>query len=447
MRIGRRCATGAGHGTAPLGHRDQAVDLRIGPAFLDGPRYPADRLGMPPHHRLSWLTSAMPALLVCACAASVPAEAPAEASTASVEEQVAAAVEQTEQPVEEPAPPEKPPLPSVSEVALGEGRLWGEAHKIFWGTIEDPAPEHLDGVRPELEGRHYLRSDERNHHIIAPYIADVGGAYAGVGAEQGYFYAGWTRARLVWLTDYDPWIREVHRIYQAYFLVSRTPDEFMYRWEREAEDESLEILERFYGDTEHWELLQVVADPLRERALRRLSELRRHYERRDVATFVTDQAEYDYIRSMVKAERMRPVLANLLDDEAFRDIGRASRELGVPLRVLYLSNAEGYWDYTDDFRANMSGQYFDERSVILRTNPAYSSNGDYRYLMQPATNFVQWLAHPDVEDVRDMWDKPDVDGEGHIPLEILYAPPSHRSARGEPLDVIDPITPSPQIRD
>ena len=400
-------------------------------------------------------------ITVSGCAASVPNESPGApgeeisaatetdnsvASLAGVEGAEGASVAETSlaQVVAEVV---KPDLPSISEVALGEGRLWGPALEVFWGTAEDPAPEHLGGVRPELQDRHYLRSDERNHHVIAPYIDNIGGAYAGVGAEQGYFYAGWTRARLVWLTDYDPWIREVHRIYQAYILVSPTPEAFMRRWERDEEEKSLVILERIYGQTEHWELLEVVADPLRERARRRLEELHRHYERHDIPTFINDQDEYDYIRGMIKAQRMRPVLANLLDETAFLDIGRASRELGVPLRVLYLSNAEGYWDYSDQYRENVTEQFYDDRSVILRTNPAYSSNGDYRYLMQPANNFVQWLAHPDVDNVRDMWDKPDVEGEGHIPLEVLFAPPSRHAARGEALEVIDPITPSPQIRD
>ncbi len=120
--------------------------------------------------------------------------------------------------------------------------------------------------------------------------------------------------------------------------------------------------------------------------------------------------------------------------------------MGVPLRVFYTSNAEYYWDYPDQFRTNMAEQFFDERSVILRTSPAYGSNGDYRYLIQPAPNFLQWLAHPEVEDIRDIWDRPTVRGEDHIPLEILFALPADEPARGEALDAIDPIRPGAQPR-
>ncbi len=112
-----------------------------------------------------------------------PIPAPSdETPAAPVVAEESAATE--EDPPPAPAPIAAPPPPTVTEVALGPGMLEGEAYDIFWGTAEDPAPEILNAARPDLEGRHYLRSDERNHHLFRPYIADLGGAYAGVGAEQ-----------------------------------------------------------------------------------------------------------------------------------------------------------------------------------------------------------------------------------------------------------------------
>lgn len=332
-----------------------------------------------------------------------------------------------------PRTKEPPPAPTVSEVAQGPGMLEGEAYDIFWGTREDPPTDNLDAARPELEGRHFLRSDERNHHAFMPYIRDLGGAYAGVGAEQAYTFASWSRARLVWLTDYDPWITEVHRIYAAFFLVSPDIASFRNRLEDEQEDKSIEILRHFYGEEDRWELMDVVFDALQERARRRVDWMVDTYRERDIDSWVTDEEHYRYVRTLVKQRRVRPMLANLLDDEAFVEIGRASRELGVPMRVLYLSNAESYWGYSEQFRANMGAQHFDARSVILRTNGAQGSNGDYRYAIQPAPNYVAWLQHPEVEDLGDIWRKPSVREWEHIPLDLLYAPPAGEPARGEPL--------------
>ncbi len=369
-----------------------------------------------------------------------PIPAPSdETPAAPVVAEESAATE--EDPPPAPAPIAAPPPPTVTEVALGPGMLEGEAYDIFWGTAEDPAPEILNAARPDLEGRHYLRSDERNHHLFRPYIADLGGAYAGVGAEQAYTFAAWSRARLVWLTDYDPWIGDVHRIYRAFFLISPDLDDFLVHWEDEREDKSLEILRHFYGDSSDWDRLETVADELDDRAYRRLRWMRRTYRSRDIDSWVTNEDDYDYVRTLIKQRRVRPMIANLLDEQAFVDIGRASRELGVPIRTLYLSNAESYWDYTDQYRTNITAQLFDPRSVILRTNGAQGSNGDYRYLIQPAPNYVSWLAHPEVDRLRDIWDKPSIRDPGHIPLEILYAPPSARAADAEPLPVEDPVTP------
>jgi hypothetical protein len=59
---------------------------------------------------------------------------------------------------------------------------------------------------------------------------------------------------------------------------------------------------------------------------------------------------------------------------------------------LYLSNAEEYWDrYSKTYRANIRALPFDDRSVVLRTLLTWSVNMDYRYNVQRASNYVEWL--------------------------------------------------------
>jgi hypothetical protein len=78
-----------------------------------------------------------------------------------------------------------------------------------------------------------------------------------------------------------------------------------------------------------------------------------------------------------------------------KGVAAAARELGVTIRVVYLSNAEQYFDYLDTFKSNFNALPIDDRSVIVRTLLTWSLNQDYRYNTQPIGNFNAWLAHPE----------------------------------------------------
>jgi hypothetical protein len=69
---------------------------------------------------------------------------------------------------------------------------------------------------------------------------------------------------------------------------------------------------------------------------------------------------------------------------------------------VYISNAEDYWAYPEQFRVNMRALPFDEQSIISRARASKPRNGDYRYMQQPALNFVRWL-DAGVGSCRRMW--------------------------------------------
>jgi hypothetical protein len=113
---------------------------------------------------------------------------------------------------------------------------------------------------------------------------------------------------------------------------------------------------------------------------------------RDIPSFVSDEAMYQDVRARVRAGRVRAMQCNLLADKCMQGLGDASRKLGVPLRALYVSNAEQYWRYKDQFRANIAAQHFDEKSLFVRTIAIKPANGDYHYNLQSGQNFQRWLA-------------------------------------------------------
>ena len=194
-----------------------------------------------------------------------------------------------------------------------------------------------------------------------------------------------------------------HSVYKAFFAANETPEEFLELWTEDGRPRGKKILAEAYPDEDERKRLQRLYLRYRGWINRRLQAVRRRFVKADVPSFLNDQATYDHIQAMLEVERIRPLLANLLDDEGVSGVASAARELGVPIRLLYLSNAEEYWKrYSDQFRANIKSFSFDERSTVVRTLLTWRVNEDYVYNSQPALNYLRWLEHPAIRNVYDI---------------------------------------------
>ncbi len=287
-------------------------------------------------------------------------------------------------------------------VAQDVAPLTEEQKNIFHGSKEDPSAMKLFGVNQEYEGRSYLAGDEWNLHLYHPRIKEIGGGYVGVGSDQGYMMVSWQRPEFAWLVDYDPLVVVTHKIYKTFFLEAKTPEAFYALWTKSEKDNALALIERDWADDENFELLKKVYKDWRPKILRRHKRIKRKLKKQKISWYLSDQESYDYMRGMIREGRIRPMLANLIDDEGIRGIGEASRKLGAPMRVIYMSNAQEYWKYPQEFRDNAASWNVDERSVVLHTLSTWSKNKDYRYVIQPAANFQAWMAEPWVKKVYSM---------------------------------------------
>jgi hypothetical protein len=303
------------------------------------------------------------------------------------------------------------------------GPLTGGARERFWGSPEDAPAEKLLATEERLEGRHYMTCDEWTIQLLEPHARDLGGAYVGVGSDQAYLFLGWMRAELGWLVDYDPLVVQQHFVYLAFFEVSETPRDFLDWWDMERRRDAIRLLKERYAD-----------HPLKQKILNvyryyhnhpdyRLDRLIGRLRRAEVRSYLTDQGDYDHVRGMIRAGRVRPLLGNLLGGVGFRGIGDAARALGVAVRGVYLSNAESYWRYTDAFRANLRALPYDDKSLVFRTIAAKRTNGDYRYYVQTAASFLAYLAEPWVNRVRQVVPVPALKSDKEIPLHVVDTPP------------------------
>jgi hypothetical protein len=284
--------------------------------------------------------------------------------------------------------------------------LSASEQKLFMGSPEDPPTKKLLGVSKKYEGRHYINGDEYYLHKWRSAIQGLGGAYVGVGADQSYVLIGWQRPSLVWQIDYDAFVPLIHKIYRAFFTSEATPEEFWNLWTSKGLSRGVQVLEKALGNDPQKALVIKMYRRYQKRILFRFRLLRQRLRRGKTAWFMTDQSQYDVIRTLIRTGRIRSMSTNLLASVGLRNIGKTAKTLGVPIRVLYLSNAEQYWPYNDVFKANMAALPFDEKSLLLRTISTWNINKDYSYFSQPALTFLSFLNAPWVKKVRDLLPRP-----------------------------------------
>ncbi len=299
-----------------------------------------------------------------------------------------------------PTPPTEPPPAPAPPVAAAPAAPAAfpadcsvtppsQAHRdILFASATDAPPELLDGVSPEKFGQHYYVSDEAHPDRFRDYIAGSGGGYVGIGSDQAYVYIGWARPQFAWTVDYDAEVVRMHQLQQAFFLAADSPDAYRTLWQRAHRDQARAIVATMTTDARELRRLNAVLDAGQARMGRRMKRLTKNLGA--IPSYLTDQATYDFIRNLIRNGCVRPMLVDLLATKGMRGIGEAAAKVGLPIRTLYLSNAEEYWKYTDDFRANIRALPHDERSLALHTQ-ASNVNQDYRYTVQPIGNFVAWL--------------------------------------------------------
>ena len=277
------------------------------------------------------------------------------------------------------------PIRAQAEIAAVPQRLAAALEAVQ----PDPLPAQL------AADAHFVVSDEGAHWLFREAVSGLGGALIGVGTDPNYLLAGWARPEVLILLDFDQVVVDVHAVYRVVFLNSPDPESFLRAWAADRKD-----------DVERW-IAAAHPDPTRRqqvlRAYRmarnliawRLQGLRKAYRAQKVATFLDDAAQYAHLRDLFQAGRVFAIRGDLTGRSAVRGVAAALKDAGIPVRVLYLSNAEKYFDCTQDYRANMRALSMDDRTVVLRTaggwDPEVAPDGLYTYLVQPGPVFQAWM--------------------------------------------------------
>ncbi len=287
-------------------------------------------------------------------------------------------------PAPTPTPPADPPPPSG---ATGLGKLSAEQRAQLLAGPEDTL------IKTPI---HYVKSNEIRHDVYFPYVEGKGGAYIGVGSDQNYTVMAVARSELVFLMDIDQSVVDLHRCYEALIEASADPTTLFERWAPAGEADSVRIIEAMYAglpEPERKRLVRLYRNA-RETVYIHLDHVIKRKRDGKPTTWLSDPELYAHVRGLYEADRVRMMGGDLTGPNSLQTAAAAARALGLPVRVIYFSNAEEYFDYSKQFIANISAQPGDEQSVVLRT--IYSKqwvHADqlWAYQVQPLSDYLARL--------------------------------------------------------
>lgn len=273
-----------------------------------------------------------------------------------------------------PAPPPDPFAPPGSDIA-----------QALAAIAADPPPPKL------ASNTHYMVSNEDRPQVFRDVVANRGGVYVGVGSEQNWILGAWSRAEFMFLMDFDDWVVDINEVHGLVIEHAKTPDEVVELWAPGHADEVKGWIKERAGDAAVAEKRLKVFDKGRPQVYYRLNWLKNRPPKQQMPFFANDQAELDHVKKLWSNKRVRIVRGDLTASGTLKTFGDVARKAGWTVRVLYMSNAEFYFDYgAGGFRDNLKNLPYDDKSVVIHTQP--ENRTDYIYVYQDAKAYLPWIA-------------------------------------------------------
>jgi hypothetical protein len=218
----------------------------------------------------------------------------------------------------------------------------------------------------------YIRSNERGVPLWAPFIADRGGGFVGIGFDDNYSLMAVARSRWAWVLSDDPTILALHRILRALVLASETPAGV-------ARALAAGNLETTKAELDRNLQRSAVPESARRFTLGVFAdvagELQQHVRRsrRERPLFpdwgwLHVPEQYAHVRALFEQDRVRVVGARVDGERALSGVAKSAAAIGVPVRVVYVpADGTRQRPLPRAARANLRALPFDEASVVLRT--------------------------------------------------------------------------------
>jgi hypothetical protein len=318
--------------------------------------------------------------LLALSGASAPACGGSQAQPPAEAEPETKTTERTDSDAIEPAPvAEAEPLPPADPW----GPISAEQETILWAGEEETRI-----TTPE----HYVKTNERRHDVWFPYIADKRGVYVGVAADQNYTLMAVAKAEFAFLVDLDWRVTELHRAYGVLIEASEDPQTLHDRFAAKNEESSVALIEAGLAELDPEIRRQAITSwrSARETVHKHLENVIARDQDGVKTSWLSNPDYYAHVRKLYLGDRIRMLVGDLTGPKTLQTVATAAEGLGLPVQVLYLSNAEEYYDYTSQYRSNIAAFGIADDSVILRT--IYSkkwvhADALWNYQVQPLADY------------------------------------------------------------
>ncbi len=275
--------------------------------------------------------------------------------------------------------------------------LSAKAQRVLAAIPSDPPPPKL------IQQQHFLVSDEYRPERFRTAIRNLGGIFVGVGPEQNYLFASWAKPEVLVLLDFDQLVVDLHGVYRAFFLNAPDAPAFLTLWSAKGRAQARAIIAKEATSAAQRSAMLSVYRQGRGLIALRLESIRRGLSAQSIESFLTAPAQYRFIVSMLRAGRVKAIRGDLTGKLTMRGLAAASKQLGMPVRGLYLSNVEHYFDYSSGLGPNVTALPIDKRSMIIRTAVKHNKHDRYYYVAQRAADFRAWLGQTTIRRMTDMF--------------------------------------------
>lgn len=266
--------------------------------------------------------------------------------------------------------------PSAEEPSSAAKGLTNAAGAL--GSIDSPLPSKAKQLLSKLPAEelafpdeHYYHSNEWRHDLLEPSLRGLGGAFVGVGADQNFTMAALAGSELILVVDFDPRIPRLHQIYEVLVPASATPDELLARFDEGSAEATSEMLREALAGDPNAEAIVTQFQRHRSRWRIYLGRVRRltrgGAQGPEPFGWLADHRMYSTVRNMFTNGRVIARAGDVTGETTLRSMGRTLSELGVPVNVLYLSNAEQFFPFSESFVNNIRSLPTTQRSVVVRT--------------------------------------------------------------------------------
>lgn len=259
-------------------------------------------------------------------------------------------------------------------------------------------------------------TNEDRLEIYEPHIRGIGGGYFGVGSIQNFTLAAWARSEYIWLMDFTRVVVAANKIHTVFLKRLATPEDHRRMWDKKKSAAEADKIfdEEFKGNPD----LAFIKESYRKASpylMITFGFLDKLNKKRPYKFWLNDQEQYNYLKKLAQENRIRALKGDLNGETTVQGIAAAAKQMGVPMRILYYSNAEEYFrGYKPNFKKSFTQMPVDEKSLVVRTisfdkgrfrwaeDSNLSTDRGFHYSLQPGLEFVNELKKEQV-DVRDFY--------------------------------------------